>query len=352
MTTVSREELVRIVAAAASVAPRRTPMPILGCVRLFVRDGQLCAQATDLETAVVGEIPCDGPDGDLGIVSAPQLLSLLRGIVADRVELAPEGERLRVAFGVGAISFASFAAAEWPDAVKANGAGNTAMVAGAALSRIGRVLYAVGDQTRPDLAGIILKDGEFVAVSSHRLAKTPGLPEIGPFAIPLGAARAIVAVFADADEVAVAIDVDQAAVSLRRPGLHVAARVRLDGLAPYEHPHEEAVAGQPIVVPREPLLTAVRLLGSAGAETIAFVPRDGNLSIEPRGVDGPEGGIGVPVDGQLPDVVVVFDQRYAEQAVAQMEGEHLTMNLSPNKLAPVAVHDEHGNVAVVMPVRL
>lgn len=114
--SVDRAEFADLVAWAAKAAERRTTLPVLTNLHLEASDGRLIVAATNLEVRHQGEIAAQVDQAGAILAPAAKLAQLAQAAVGERVSLALEGDRLRVAFGGGKYHLPTRAAEDFPDA--------------------------------------------------------------------------------------------------------------------------------------------------------------------------------------------------------------------------------------------
>jgi len=92
---INRKRLSEAVGLLAKVANGKSPMPILGAVRLEAAAGELLAQATDIDRELSIRLPCEGALMPCA-VSAKGLLKVLRALDGDNVEVDSDKGKVRV----------------------------------------------------------------------------------------------------------------------------------------------------------------------------------------------------------------------------------------------------------------
>lgn len=111
----NRQELLTVLSHVASVVPRRTPKPILSCIRLEALGGDLTASGTDGEISIVGAIDAaDVARDGVVVVPADRLLSVIREIPGELVTLETTDTGLVIESGLSAFTLATQDAADYP----------------------------------------------------------------------------------------------------------------------------------------------------------------------------------------------------------------------------------------------
>ncbi len=177
--TAERRDFVRALEIAASVADKRSTIPILKTVKVTA-NGKLRLDATDLDTGAVIEMGYSGrAQGAFALRGAHQVLRALKQIGGEAVDLTlvdgDKGKRCSIASGALSATIATFHPDDWPE-MEQIGAEEFGCDLGAAeLAQIARVVPAIStEETRYYLNGIAFeKVGDwlwrFVATDGHRL---------------------------------------------------------------------------------------------------------------------------------------------------------------------------------------
>jgi DNA polymerase III subunit beta len=176
---VVKEELAAALALPASIVDRRPTIPILACVRLEQRLGELHLAATDMDIAVETRCPLREHDWGEGKGVAVDA-GLLKAVVA----AAPKGGEIRLAVGPNGLLVSHslerarlpvLPADEFPTGTDPEGVAVAIEVAGDQLSAaLGRVAAAINrEETRYYLGGVYLEvkrhHVELTATDGHRL---------------------------------------------------------------------------------------------------------------------------------------------------------------------------------------
>ena len=100
--TVTRGELKDLVSGLAKIIPNKNSLAVLGCVRFAIENGDLTAQATDLDQTAVYRFNAAEAEGEgVIIIPFPLLRDLSKGDGIGRVTLATEGTDVLVTNNVG-----------------------------------------------------------------------------------------------------------------------------------------------------------------------------------------------------------------------------------------------------------
>ena len=119
--TVTRGELKELVSGFAKIIPGKTGLSVLTCVRFAIENGDLTAQATDLDQTAVYRFDNAEAEGEGEIiVSFPVLKELGKGTGAETVTLENDGSDIAVTNTVGGHAVTSTVAGtdsqDWPPA--------------------------------------------------------------------------------------------------------------------------------------------------------------------------------------------------------------------------------------------
>lgn len=217
-------DLLAVLSHVATVIPRRTPKPILQCVRLEASDGTLTALGTDSEISVVGTADTDTErQSGVVVVQADRMLAVIREIPGELVDLEVIGGKLVIESGGSQFTLATEAADVFPSP-ETGIEGPTASVPATGLrDALRRTVIAVDDvSSRYALGGVQLTLGEssatLVATDSRRLsvveieAAYSGEPP-SPQVIPIKAVNALVSILGklgDSASVTVYLDAREA----------------------------------------------------------------------------------------------------------------------------------------------
>lgn len=173
--SVARPTLERGLAAVSRVAPSRTTLPVLACVRLDADGDGLRLTATDLDVTVSTRVRADVDTPGTAIVDAKRLADLVKLLAHSTVRLTVGAGGLTVEAGRSRTVLESMPADEWPTP-PAIAATTAATVRAETLADLAhRVAFAVStEHSRPILNGVLIEVRSsalrFVATNGHRLA--------------------------------------------------------------------------------------------------------------------------------------------------------------------------------------
>lgn len=169
-------DLLAVLSHVATVIPRRTPKPILQCVRLEAQDGTLTALGTDSEISVVGTADTDTErQSGVVVVQADRLLAVIREIPGEFVDLEANGGKLVIESGGSQFTLATEPADVFPTPETGIEGPAASVPATGLRDALRRTAFAVDDvSTRYAMGGVQLTLGEssatLVATDSRRLS--------------------------------------------------------------------------------------------------------------------------------------------------------------------------------------
>lgn len=187
--SVERNALAGALARAVAFADARSPVPILGCVKLGTTDSGLTITATDMDAEINETLPATVEQSGSLCVSAARLSGLVRGLNPCRVEIAQEGGQIKLRAARTVASFDVIDSRDFPEFISVGALGKFSVTAG----ELDRVLAmalpsmdAAGDRAQLFGLFITVTDGGIDAVSSdgHRgtICRLTPEGEIGAFA--------------------------------------------------------------------------------------------------------------------------------------------------------------------------
>jgi len=165
----------------SGVVARRTPTPVLMCVRLTASDGRLSMSATDTEASlrhVMDEVQVEKP-GDV-LIPATKFLQIIRACDAPTVTLKTSGHAMQIVSGDSKFKLNGFDPAEAPDIPEFDSSAVDCTITGGTLaSMVSRSLFAAADEhSRYAINGVLFDRHEnklrFVATDGRRLAVAAG----------------------------------------------------------------------------------------------------------------------------------------------------------------------------------
>ncbi len=186
--TVDRDLLIDVLTGIQGVAERRHTMPVLSHALMTIGGGNLTVESSDLEIVVRCLQPIAG--GEAGAIALParKLLDIAKVLPKESpVTVAgKEGNYVEISSGRSHFRLAGLSSQEFPE-MPEKPSGKTVSIDGDTFRKLSErvVPFASSDETRYNLAGILLEQAEtetgsmlrMVATDGHRLAMADG--EVG-----------------------------------------------------------------------------------------------------------------------------------------------------------------------------
>jgi DNA polymerase III subunit beta len=184
-----QENLAEGLTVVGRVVPTKSTLPVLSNVLLSTRDGELQLTANNLELSVAHRVPATIlGDGEITLPSRllSDYVALLDHGQKVVLDLNQKTHKVHLLCGRYEANVAGIDAEDFPPIPAVSGGASFSMPAGVLKEAIGQVVFAAApDDTRPVLAGVLLKMGggslTLAAADGFRLAvRTVELPDGGP----------------------------------------------------------------------------------------------------------------------------------------------------------------------------
>ncbi|MGE4195960.1 MAG: DNA polymerase III subunit beta [Phycisphaerales bacterium] len=354
-----RKAMLDAFSLAASVAPSRSPKPILQCIKLEAdpeAGSSLLASDLDVSLRVrVGGVKCDEPGAV--ILPTQRFGAILRSTEDADISLAASKDKLTVKTLRSKFTLSTEDPDLFPDVPSFESASYLSIAASDLRRLIRRAAFATDPESmRYALGGCLVvleASGEsmvFVGTDGRRLAKATALcrwegqpTEIGQIVIPVKAMKLIDRVLASADDdepIHLAFVKNQA-VLVRTPTATIHSRLvegrypRWQDVFPAEHKvRVETEAG--------PLLRAVEqasIVTSDESRGVDFAFADGVLKLASESADAGQSDVELPITYAGDPPTITFDCRYLVDALKTLDAD-----------APVALDLIDGKAAMVLRV--
>lgn len=361
--SVDKKEFSKALSRAASVADKKSTLPLLSCVLLDTGTNAVSVMATDLylesETLVTASVDTKGS----AAVSARDLLERVKAMpdgpvvieaTKDRVTLSAAGSRRK--FVVHAMDPADF-----PRPSPLDGSG-TESTAGELAALLCRTHYAVStDETRAHVNSALFKwsDGTLTIASTdgHRLAVASAAfsgDAIQQFLLPLRALAEVRRLLSEqADDSTVTIARDDKRVRFACGDVSIGAKLVDAQFPPYEQVIPKT-SKTSFTAPRLALadaLAAVSTSNPSGGVGISFHAETLHVDAQGNGEGHDEIAIEF-TDGKKPSkgLNIGFQSKYLRDALSCLSDDTVTIRVS-GELDPLIIESE-GFTGVVMPMRL
>jgi len=184
-----QENLAEGLTVVGRVVPTKSTLPVLSNVLLSTRDGELQLTANNLELSVAHRVPAAiAREGEITLPSRllSDYVALLDHGQKVELDLNSKTHKVHLACGRYEANVAGIDAEDFPPIPAVSGGTSFSIPAGLLKEAINEVVFAAApDDTRPVLAGVLLKMGggslTLAAADGFRLAvRTVELPEAGP----------------------------------------------------------------------------------------------------------------------------------------------------------------------------
>ena len=173
---IDRSELLTELIPMQGVVERKSTIPVLSHLLLRARDGRLHVAATDLDVSLTSWCEAEIDREGSVAVQARKLLEIVRSLVGEKVDLeVEESNALRIVSGRSRFKIHGLAPDDFPSLPEVPSSDRLEIPTEAFRGMIAKVFFAVSaEESRFQLNGALLKpkDGsiEMVATDGHRLA--------------------------------------------------------------------------------------------------------------------------------------------------------------------------------------
>lgn len=336
--TLPREALVSALSDVAPVIPSKTPKDLLKNVLLTIIGGTATMIATDQEVGIRREIKDVTAERDGSVILPPgRLVSILREINSDTVELDIGEKSIKIVAGGSKFTLSTVDADEFPEVNSFTETSYIKLKASALKRIISRVQFSVDPDSQRFALGGIAVDAQpgtltLISTDSRRLAIASAPAEIvgKPIAadlsnlpcIPIRAALALSKSLPDSDE-EVWLALLPSSVLAKCGGVTVYGRLiegrfpRYQDVIPNEVNHTmQAVCGPLYSAVRQAMITQNE--ESKGAD---FSFSEASLSIVSKAAEVGESEINIPVVFEGDDLTITFDSKYLGQFLNVIDRE-------------------------------
>src|SRR5437868_5234337 len=207
-----QENLAEGLTVVGRVVPTKSTLPVLSNVLLSTRDGELQLTANNLELSVAHRVPAAiSREGEITLPARllADYVALLDHGQKVELDLNPKTHKVHLACGRYEANIAGIDAEDFPPIPAVSGGQSFAIPASILKESISQVVFAAApDDTRPVLAGVLLKLGgttlTLAAADGFRLAvRTLDLPEGTPelqMIVPARTLTEVARLLPDSDE--------------------------------------------------------------------------------------------------------------------------------------------------------
>lgn len=366
--TIAKNDLMPMLARASVVVKKNSPLPILGCVVLTARAGQLHAVASSGDMSVECTAVADVKAAGRVAVKAIDLIDRVKTLPAGPITLRLKERKLLIqAGGSRKHSMPTAEDADFPGAVAFEATRPAAALAGSTLAGLlSRTLFAA----TPDVA-VPSRNGALLVIEAAGVrtfcADTWGMasdrarcsadddPGEMRALVPLFAAQALAKLLEGSEFAETRIA--QGDGRLRIEGAGVTFVTQLANVDP--QPFEQVLAGvasaakTTVTADRAALLDAVRSVSVASSgirDEIRITLAKGALRIESESADRGSSSDEVPVEGDAGNVAALFTAGNVVQMLASIPDERVTLFFGTDGLQSLRLSGERFE-GVLMPLR-
>jgi DNA polymerase-3 subunit beta len=361
------KELAEAIGLAASVAPAKSPRPVLQNLLLDAHDGVLEVTGTDLDVAIRVRIErVDVASDGRVLVNAARFLQILRELVGDQVEVETD-ERAGCIISTGDSRFHVMGEEpeDFPELAPWKGDGSFRLGAADLVEMIRRTHFAAHpEKTRYAMNGILidLKDERLrlVATDGKRLSmcERPASAVKAPVfvVVPTKGMTLLQRVVAPGEE-HVEVSVEPAQVLFRTANATVMARLVEGHFPPYEDVLPKS-HDKTLVLPREGFLSALRraaLLATKDSQSVRFKFAREGLELTARVPEVGESRVQFPMDYPFDELQIGFNPAFFVDVLKVLTTAEFTLQLKDTRSAAVVVEqgkDGASFVYLVMPLNL
>jgi DNA polymerase-3 subunit beta len=362
------KEISDAVGIAASVAPTKSPRPVLQNLLLHGHDGFLEITGTDLEVSVRVRVErVEVLKGGKVLVNASRVQQILRELIGEQVEVKTD-ERAGCSITTGDARFQVMGEDpdDFPELPAWPTEGAFELPARRLVEMVRRTHFAThGEKTRYAMNGILvdIKDSRvhLVATDGKRLALCEQpldepRDQATHVVVPTKGMTLLARVLGDSNE-DVELSIEGAQIHMRTATAVLSARLVQGHFPPYEEvlPKEH---DKILKVPRESFLAALRrasLLSTKDSQAVRFRFSKEGLELTSRVPEVGESRIEFPLDFPFEDALEIgFNPAYFSDALKTLDTTEFRLELKDATSAAVIREDTKGQkfLYLVMPLQL
>ncbi len=365
---IQQEDLQKALAVVANVIPAKTTMPILTCILLEAKEGQMQLSATNLDISVVTS-SSEVQVKRTGLVAVPaaKFVTFVRSLSPGLVSIEEKSGKITVVAGKASLEEPSMNAEEFPALPKLAAGKGLDVPARALVDMVRETSYAVSrDETRPALMGILWEvrsDGlTMVATDAHRLSRSHRLFGWEPardrdLIVDTQGLNQLARLAEGQETVRLHMAENQLSFEVGSTILH--SRL-LEGPFPDYHAVIPASNDKRVVVDRDAFGQAIRRV-SITADRITSQIRlgveSGRMELSGTGTDGSRAEDEIPVSYEGDAMEIGFNFNYLQDILKNIGADSICMLLSDSQSAaviePEGEDKERGDLlCLLMPLRL
>ena len=374
-----QENLAEGLSVVGRVVPTKSTLPVLSNVLLSTRDGELQLTANNLELSVAHRVPAAiAREGEITLPARllSDYVALLDHGQKVELELNPKTHKVHLACGRYEANIAGIDAEDFPPIPAVSGGPSCSIPAGLLKEAINEVVFAAApDDTRPVLAGVLLKLGgtslTLAAADGFRLAvRTVELPDGGPdlqMIVPAKTLSEVARLLSDAADEQVAMNTTPNAnqVYFAFGKTEVTSRL-IDGQFPDYQRIIPSDAKTNVVLSTNDFLRATRAAAVFARDNSNIVRLEctpskeeaelalGSVLVKSTSAEmgDNEGHLDASISGD--EAQIAFNGKYLRDALEAIESQQVSLQItgpsSPGILKPVG--EPNGYLHVIMPMHV
>ncbi len=364
--TGNREKLLAAFQTASSVAPARSPKPILQNVKLEATSGRVVLLATDLEIGIRVEVPgLEVETEGTALLPIGRFGSILRETTSETVLLESDGQNTHVHADRSEFHLPAADPHEFPPIDDFNEERYHQVPARLLREMIRRTIFSTDNESgRFALGGILLEmsDEEIIAVATdgRRLSTMTGPAQAigghssgeGNTIVPAKAMQLIERALTDADA-EINIAATQQGFVVHGPRVTILSRLVEGRFPKWREVFPERGQVQRVDVVVGPLLSAVRqaqIVVSDESVGVDFKFADGQLELTGQGSETGQSRVQLPVPYDGPELKIILNPKYVTDYLRVLDPERtVTIELQDAESAAVCSTDD-GYRYVLMPL--
>ncbi|MBA61756.1 MAG: DNA polymerase III subunit beta [Planctomycetaceae bacterium] len=364
--TFDREKMLAAFQPAASVAPSRSPKPILQCVKMIGTENGATLMATDTEVGirvVVEGVSIETPGN--AVLPVDLFGNILRESGDDQLTVVVEGAEIKVTGGSSNYSLPSQNADEFPDVQHVEGDSRIEIAAGLFGEIVKRTVFATDNESsRYALGGILLETdgGNLIAVGTdgRRLAKMQGPVDIqgdiqlgqSSTIVPTRSMNLIARALGAPDSIVQIIPSDNQ-LAFKTEAVTLTSRLVEGRFPKWKDVFPARTESSKIVLAAGTFYGRLRqasIVANDESRGITFTFSDGTLSMDATAAERGQSHTEMPIAYTGNEVAVSLDHRYVENFLRVLDSEtSFTFDLEGGQAA-VLLSTEDGYSYIIMPL--
>ncbi|MBW1981064.1 MAG: DNA polymerase III subunit beta [Deltaproteobacteria bacterium] len=369
--TIQKEDFLKGLQKAQSVAEKRSSMPILSNVLIEAKEDAIQLTATDLEVSFTGKYPAQIFAQGAITVQARKFYEIVKELPAAEIKVTEkENQWLHISSANSEFNLVGLPPDQFPQVARHDELPWISMDSPLLKDMIDRTIFAVStEETRYNLAGIYFEKIfaeekatglRLVATDGHRLSMMERpLENIEQFPFQKGAIvprkgmYEVSRLLEEAAEVKVAFDDNNAVFQLAETSLVVRL---IDGDFPdYSTviPREFKIT---LEIEREKFMEMLKrmiIISTDRYRGIRCNITEGSIEIISNNPEIGDAREQMPIAYYGDDMTIAFNPRYFLDALSVMSSEKITINMVDQSSACIiSGNDDEGYCAIVMPMRL